>query len=93
MKINMHAAQGNAPLVKIADQTTNGTGGTRSEHAHGLTDWAGNAVTPEIAIAVPQAADADGSFSAASVHIVSIDDTNVTVRASEASVDFDLYVA
>lgn len=92
MKTNMHAAKGNPPLVKVEDQTSHGTGGTRSEHAHGLTDWAGNAVTPDVAIPVIRATDADGGLSATSVHVVSMDSTNVTVRASANSVNFDLYV-
>lgn len=92
MEILDHAALRHAPLVKIADQTSHATAGTRTIHAHGLKSVAGHPVVPEVVIPVPKAADADGAVSAVSIHVVKVDDTNVTIRASASSVSFDLYV-
>lgn len=80
-------------LKKIAAQTTSGTAGTRSTHAHGLTSFAGQALVPNVAIPVPTQPNADGALASAPVvYVVAIDATNVTVRSNVASATFDLYV-
>lgn len=73
-------------LKKVSSQTTHGTPGTQTTHAHGLTDIAGNAIAPTIAIPVMTADFASG------VAVEAIDATNVTCTSTTASVTFDLYV-
>lgn len=86
------AIQGASPLTVVATQTTHATPGTRSTHAHGLTDNRGNAVTPTIIIPVATGADADGAITPGDIVVVKADDTNVTVRCSVASQTFTLLV-
>lgn len=86
------AENGALALRKVSGLTSNGTAGTRSAHAHGLRDHTGGALAPSIAIPVVTAADADGALAEATVRVVKMDGTNVTVRATAISVPFDLYV-
>lgn len=86
------AKKGATPLRKIASQTSNATDGTRSTHAHGLTDARGRAVTPDIVILQATATDADGVLTDENVRFVKVDATNVTVRGTAASVLFTMYV-
>jgi enterochelin esterase-like enzyme len=84
------------PFKKIASQTTHATAGTRKNIAHGLTDFAGNAITPTVIIPVVTATAADTAMTSADlkqVFIVTADSTNVVVRGNEVSIPFDLYVA
>lgn len=80
------------PLTAITGQTTSATAGTRSTHAHGL-QVRGAAATPDFAVAVVTAADADGVLAEGTIRIVKMDSVNVTVRATAASVPFTLLVA
>lgn len=84
--------RGRRPLRAITGLTSSATAGTRTTVAHGLTDFAGRAVAPTVAIPVVTAADADGAIAAASVFVVGMTSTTVTVRASAASVPYTLYV-
>lgn len=84
--------QNGAPVRTITGLTTSGTGGTRTAHAHGLTDAAGNPTVPSAAYAAPTAPDADGALTAVDVRVVKSDATTVTVRASGTSVPFTLFV-
>lgn len=88
-------ARGGNALTVLASQTTSGTGGTRTNHAHGLTDGAGNAITPAFAIPVVTATDQDHAttgLSAYPVAVVAIDATNVTVRCQGTSITFTLLI-
>lgn len=82
------------PLTAITGQVTNAVAGTRSSHAHGLR-VRGVAVTPDFAIAVPTADDADGALGEGTIRVVRMDATNVVVRATgtAVSVPFTLLVA
>jgi hypothetical protein len=72
--------------------TSHATPGTRSTHAHGLTSSSnlGRSRVPKYVMAVPTATDADGALTEGTVRVVKWDKTNVTVRATAASVPFDL---
>ena len=88
-------ARGGNALTVLEDQTTSGTGGTRTNHTHGLVDAAGNAITPAFAIPVVTATDQDHGttgLSAYPVAVVAITSTVVTVRCQGTSIPFDLYV-
>src|SRR3990167_3263247 len=88
-------ARGNPAVTILAAQTTSAVQGTATNHAHGLTDGAGNALTPIAAMAVCTATDEDhastGLFTTP-ISIVSMDATNVRVRAGTASQTFTLLV-
>lgn len=81
----------------LTGQTTSATPGTRTDHAHGLTDNKPltanrSALTPVAAICITTAADNDTNNGIVAVNVVSIDDTNVTVKSTVASQTFDLLV-
>lgn len=52
----------------------------------------GNAVTPEVAIVVPTATDADGALTEGTLRVVKMDATNVTIRGTAKPITFTLYV-
>ncbi|HXI18660.1 MAG TPA: hypothetical protein VNM48_20025 [Chloroflexota bacterium] len=87
---------GAGAVVAVTGQVTNAVAGTRSTHAHGLTDHLGAGTAPSFAIAVPTAADADGVLAApntGSITVVAMTATTVTVRSTVASQPFSLLVA
>jgi hypothetical protein len=57
-----------------------------------LQDLVGNAVTPEVAIVVPTATDADGALTEGTLRVVKMDATNVTIRGTAKPITFTLYV-
>ena len=88
-------AENGIVLRKLASNTSSATGGTRTNVTHGLTDHAGAALTPSIAIPVVTATDVDHAttgLSAYPVAVVAITTTVVTVRCQGTSITFDLYV-
>ena len=74
-----------ADVVTIVTGTTSATPGTRTSHAHGMN------YTPTIVIVVPAGVNGD-TADAASVPLVSVDATNITVKGSAASVNFTAYL-
>ena len=68
--------------VKFLTGTTNGTAGTRSNHAHGL----GKDINMYRALAFAESKGDNDTNDAAAVNVVKTDATNVVVKASQTSV-------
>lgn len=74
----------------VADETTDGTAGHQSTHAHGLARSTGGGITPSAVMVVPKAAANDSDNGGAAVSVVSFDSTNVVVKSTGTSVKFDI---
>lgn len=85
--LNDRMGQANSPVLKRITGTTSGTANTTTTHAHGLTDYAGRAVVPNIVILVPGAGATSHVYEQAAA-----DATNISVRSPGTSIAFVAYV-